>query len=380
MNEPVQKRTRAARVEDAAMAALFVAAIWLPLGGMLLSRGAAAGSAENRRLAVMPPPPRSWHDVASFPDGFRKYFEDNFGFRPTLVRWDAELKVKWLGVSTTPDVLVGKDGWLFYGGQGALESYLALRPFTPDQMARWRAVLEARRDWLRRRGSGYLFVVVPEKQTVYPEYMPPGVNRVGKQSRLDQLVAYLKENSDLSVLDLRPALNEAKSSHTLYLRTDTHWNYYGGFTAYRAVVGELSKSFPDMKPVSASDCETGAERFTKGDLARLLGLDGEMEEEFPYMRLRNAAYKLEGDFYSGQAIVTERAGAALPRLVMFRDSFASAIIPFLAQNFSRGVYVLGYQHRFDPEVVERERPDVVIQETAERFLELDPPGEELPNP
>ena len=62
----------------------------------------------------------------------------------------------------------------------------------------------------------------------------------------------------------------------------------------------------------------------------------------------------------------------LPKAVMFRDSFANALVPYLSESFSRIVYV--WERDVNPEVVELEQPDVVIQEIAERFLGRAPRG------
>jgi hypothetical protein len=64
-------------------------------------------------------------------------------------------------------------------------------------------------------------------------------------------------------------------------------------------------------------------------------------------------------------VVTEGPAGA-PRAVVFRDSFGSAMIPFLAEHFSRAVYL--WQNNFDPQVVIDERPAVVIQEWVGRHL------------
>ena len=64
-------------------------------------------------------------------------------------------------------------------------------------------------------------------------------------------------------------------------------------------------------------------------------------------------------------VVTEGPPAG-PRAVIFRDSFGSAMIPYLSEHFSRAVYV--WRNDFDPSLVEAERPDVVIQEWVGRHL------------
>ena len=56
---------------------------------------------------------------------------------------------------------------------------------------------------------------------------------------------------------------------------------------------------------------------------------------------------------------------SLPRAVVFHDSFGTALIPLLAEHFSRAYFVRG---GFNPAVVKRENPDVVIQIMCERFV------------
>jgi hypothetical protein len=56
---------------------------------------------------------------------------------------------------------------------------------------------------------------------------------------------------------------------------------------------------------------------------------------------------------------------------MLRDSFTSHLAPFVSEHFRRAVYL--WQRSFDYEAIERERPDVVIEEFGERMLSLLPP-------
>ena len=74
-------------------------------------------------------------------------------------------------------------------------------------------------------------------------------------------------------------------------------------------------------------------------------------------------------------LVTEIPGASLPRAVIFRDSFASRLAPYLSEHFSRAVYL--WQNDFDSDAIEREHPDVVIQEIVSRHLYVFSPSPEL---
>ena len=60
---------------------------------------------------------------------------------------------------------------------------------------------------------------------------------------------------------------------------------------------------------------------------------------------------------------------------MFRDSYATWLIPLLSEHFRRIVFT--WQYTLDRVLVEQEHPDVVIQEMLERTLMLDA---SLPSP
>jgi hypothetical protein len=310
--------------------------------------------------------------VRTFPDAFTKYFEDNFSFRTRLVKWQAAFRFRELRVSPSPAVIAGRDGWLFYADDGAVQDFVDAAPFTDEQLEQWRQTLEHTRDWLARRGIRYLFVIAPDKHVVYPELMPAAVHRLHDGSRTDQLVSYLRARSTVDVVDLRPALLRERNRERLYHRTDTHWNDLGAWIGYDEILDRLRA--PGLQPAPRS---AFAERdvVTAGmDLAGMLGLKDELTEtDLQLVPHRQRAAQIvepavPSDHLMDARVVTVHPNRALPRLVMFRDSFASALIPFLSEHFSRAVYL--WQYNFDPAVVEIEHPDVVIEEWVGRKLNV----------
>jgi len=59
------------------------------------------------------------------------------------------------------------------------------------------------------------------------------------------------------------------------------------------------------------------------------------------------------------------------KAIVFRDSFAGSWYPFLGQHFREVLYVWHYD--WDRALIEREKPDVVIDEILERFFNLQDP-------
>jgi hypothetical protein len=68
-------------------------------------------------------------------------------------------------------------------------------------------------------------------------------------------------------------------------------------------------------------------------------------------------------------MTTEREGAPIPRVVMFRDSFGATLMPFLSEIFGHVEYRWRERHYFDYRLVDQEYPDVVCIEFVERAIQ-----------
>jgi len=77
------------------------------------------------------------------------------------------------------------------------------------------------------------------KHSIYPEHLPGSLRPVSEKRRLDQLLDYMGARSDVRLIDVRPALLEAKKEKRVYHWTDSHWNDLGAYHAYRAVMERL---------------------------------------------------------------------------------------------------------------------------------------------
>jgi alginate O-acetyltransferase complex protein AlgJ len=351
---------------------LFVVAICSPAIGLVFHWQVMREQDENRRLANLPTLSTNPVSLTRFPEAFTAYFNDNFGFRPTLIKWQALARLRVFGMSASQRVIVGKNGWLFLASEYSANGTHQVMPFTSAELEGWRRLLEGRRDWLRQRGIRYLYTIFPRKEVIYPDYLPDSF-RPDSESRLEQLTRYLKAHSDVEILDLRPALLEARKRHDIYFKTDTHWNFYGGLAGYQAIGAELNKSFPGPRPVREADCKVLLQS-KDGDLVKLMGLSGYLREEIAVLSVSEPAFWLVNTPISVSDLpingyVTENKVTSLPRLLLFGDSANGGLLPFLPQHFSHAVFV--FLPRIDPILVESEHPDIVIQEMGELGLAND---------
>jgi alginate O-acetyltransferase complex protein AlgJ len=339
-------------------AVLFLTAICTPLAVNLAGVDGGDPTIENRELATLD-------------EGVFAWFDDHFGLRSALVRTNAGLEYFGAGSSPSPSVIRGRDGWLYYGESDAVEDYVSRSPLTAHEVEAWRQTVKRSRDWLRRRGAAYVFTIVPDKHVIYPEHMPASLHQVGSSRRMDQVLEAVAASG--VAVDVRPALEAAKPRERVYHLTDSHWNARGALAAYQPIVAAVRAQNPAVPPAwKRSDFEE-VERETGGlDLARMLSLNRVLhEDDLALVPKRPRLAQIvdpPGADYSAELgrLVTEIPGSHMPRAVIFRDSFATALVPFLAEHFSRAVFL--WQKDFIPEQVVQEGADVVIYELAGRQL------------
>ncbi|MGD0540976.1 MAG: hypothetical protein ABSB33_05620 [Tepidisphaeraceae bacterium] len=349
-------------------AVFFAAALFLPFAGAALHWDPVASS-ENRALAKFPGMPKNFQQVRMFSDLFMGFYRDHFGFRNTLIRALALGRFHGgLGMDLSTNIIIGRDGWLFYP-VSIRDGFLAERnldPFSASELDQWQQLLERRNKFFTEHGYPFIVIIPPDKQSIYTEMMPERFSRLGPKTRLDQLIDRLREtHSPVRLIDLRPALLEAKKHHTIYFRTDTHWNDYGAFAAYPVILDAIQGVLPGRKLVPQPMSEF-VPRTTRrsGDLARYMDLYYEYDEDWPELVRRDPFPAITSP--DNSMVVTHGPEEKAPALFMYHDSFTRYLGKFLGPNFSRANWV--WTNTLDGELALRAKPDVVVDEFLERLL------------
>jgi alginate O-acetyltransferase complex protein AlgJ len=368
------------RLTDRLLVAAFVAILVTPPLANLAGVDGADAEAENRTQAAFPAAPTTWASAKAFLPGLDAWFTDHFAFRSHLVRWHGMSRYFGLGMSPTPAVATAPRGWLFYVEDGGLEDFTNASLLNDEEIDLWRAAIVRAKRWCDARGIAYFFMVAPDKPVIYPERFPQTARRASRVSRLDQIYTTISDTG--AGIDVRPALIAEKRKARLFQKTDTHWNARGAYTAYAAVIDALRVRVPAVPPPwPLSDFELVVEQTQAMDLAGMMGLKRVLgEENLTLVPRRPRHYVVRepaGNIVeAGEGrIVTEIPGSTLPRAVVFRDSFMSAMAPFLSEHFSRVVYL--WRNDFSAEDVEREQPDVVLHEMVSRHVQWFVPSPEL---
>jgi alginate O-acetyltransferase complex protein AlgJ len=358
--------------------ALFFALISAPAVTQIASIGR-ADIGENRVLAPSP----QWvgfRRLRDFAKATDAYIDDHFGLRDRLVRWNSLLRYR-LGVSSTPKVVIGSHGWLFYAGAGEkiLEQHTGENVFTPAELERWVEVITADRDWLAQRGIPLFIVIAPDKSTIYPEKLPAYPRLPGRTTRADQLVERLRR-TDLVVIDPRQAMIDAKPGTRSYFEGDSHWTHAGAFMAYRQLMERVQARLPSAIPLTRDDFEI-APAHVAHDLAFLLALHNDLA----YMVERwtpRAARQIRtttrdpapGSGWGWPVRFIENDLKDRPRALIFGDSFTDYVLgpTFLYETFRDPVYTHHNGATLNFRLVAEAKPDLVIVQLAERYLALPP--------
>jgi len=309
---------------------------------------------------------------------YRRYYKDNFNLRNILIYLNNLYKVKLYGFSPVSKTIIGKNGWLFMAKESEnvneVDYFRSIKLFSKKELKHWRNALEQRRGWLANRGIHYFFIIIPNKSTIYSEFMPDFIHPVRNRSRLDQLLDYLKKNSDFQIIDVRKVLINAKKDREVYCKTDSHWNEYGAYIAYREIMRYIGEYFENIKPIHVSNFKIEIKNRFGGDLAITLSLHNKVYRE-DYIGFKSKIpLKARGrrlgnisEYVSQTCMECKIPG--LLNAVMFHDSFVHELKPFISEHFSRILYIwdrLGM--KFYTDIIKREKPKIVIEEMAERFL------------
>jgi alginate O-acetyltransferase complex protein AlgJ len=130
-------------------------------------------------------------------------------------------------------VLAGEHGWLFSAEEFETDADSAERVVhAADFMADVK-------DRLAEQGVALAVAIVPAKASIYPEELGRYRQPAEPRGRYERLLALLAERG-VDAIDLRPALQGAKTDGATYLHTDTHWTPFGATVAANAIAAHLA--------------------------------------------------------------------------------------------------------------------------------------------
>lgn len=344
----MELKTRGRRVAETMLMIVFLATLGLFFFGTILSEKKDISAQEKRKLASFPQFSLTTPALMEWSKSLAKYFEDHFFQRENLVHCNALMRIKVFRRSPNFMVLAGEDGWYFYTGEWALYDFLRRPEKVDAELTRsWEELIAHRQQILQKLGTNYLVAVAPNKECLYPEFLPRRIRDMAGTPILQVMSARMQHSPMANhFLDLQKPLQLAKSNELLYFKTDTHWNARGAYFAYRAIIERVRLWHPEIVPLSEDRFDkTMIDVFPGGDLIMVMGLLGaipEWEEDWvakpPCTALADRSITSEM-LPAGQSLKANGcpAGADL-RVLVISDSFGEEIRKYFSATFKDVVY------------------------------------------
>ncbi|GAB4501448.1 MAG: hypothetical protein Fur0035_09900 [Anaerolineales bacterium] len=302
----------------------------------------------------------------SLQNGFGE-FENSFYKRNDLIGLNNGLHLR-LGDRVIQQALIGPDGWLNYSGDENIEDFQRLSVF--QNQTEILGGLAHLNQLLKSQNIRLLIVVTPNKPTIYPESMPPGLPPAQRPAKLDVFFARLQAQG-IDFVDLRPALREARLRHELYYKSDTHWNGYGAFAAYGAIVQKLQPDFPALPVLPEEKMTLTVTEPYQLEIPSMLIVTDMTEKRVDLTPPAGLAHSEHPEAYNEYDQFSWTANSQLPTLLMFHDSFGARYLDDdLSASFAKShfIHINSMSRNLSPESLQKFQPDILIIEIAERNL------------
>ncbi len=295
-----------------------------------------------------------------------EYFNDHIALRNQMIFTDAKIQTKLFGESNISGVIYGQNDWLYYSS--TLDDYAGRNKLSERELFNLSNNLSIVQEYLQEQEIDFVFTVPANKNTLYGENMPYYYLADDIESHnAKRLEGYLEEQdiNYISMFDLFASQDEV-----LYQFRDSHWNNKGACLAYNSIM-----DFFKIPHTDYSDTQPVVKKNDNGDLNKMLySFYGELENNYIYNLPKNYNFTDSDATVSDGWLVTENK-AGKGTLLMFRDSFADTLIPFMSTEFETAYYSKAQPNALE-RYIEADKPDYVVIEKVERNITdylLNPP-------
>lgn len=267
-------------------------------------------------------------------------------------------------------VIADPSGWVVYTGENSFNDFQNIDQFTTEEVKSIKRRLKNLCSVLTKDEIKLIVLIPPNKNTIYPEYMPAEIPQINKKSRLDQVMGVWNDTDNCKVVDLRPTMLEAKKRDKVYNATDSHWTDYGAFLAYQQLSQIMKQDFPAVKVRSIAEFEPES-LVINGDLTSSFGYFDTQENAVRFKPMFETDYlvrTIEAPDGFSDMVLTFTDNPDLPTAIIYRDSFFAAMVQFILENFKEAEY--NWSFNVDIDMVRAKKPDYLILEVTERYLQV----------
>lgn len=270
-------------------------------------------------------------------DEMTDYFSDNFAFRQELATADAIWKSKLFKTSNNEKAVVGKNEWLYFNG--SLNDYFGRDLLNEREIYASAKTISLMQEYAHSCGCEFVFTVAPNKNTLYPDNMPDNYLAAEGDTNIEHLRDELKimktdAGEEINYVDLQAAF--LSKDEVLYHKWDSHWNNKGAVLACDEILNSIGREHYDYtnEPYTVEKCHSG-------DVWQLIYPSWDKKDEnVIYQKQHDYTYVNPVKSVEDMFIVTSTEGKD-GAVVMFRDSFGNALLPYVADEYGKATFIKG---------------------------------------
>lgn len=174
---------------------------------------------ENRSKSVLPAARPADLEDGTFMNGVNGYFNDYYGFRDLFIRTNSWIEYYVFRTPSKPLVIIGKNDFLF--SADSAHDYDHIPTLSGQEIDRLAMAFKKIQDTLAGRGIKFMFMVAPNANTIYGEYMPSPPRQPGGSGNAHLLEGAFAKYG-VNYMDLVPVLMREKAHSLVYYKHDTH--------------------------------------------------------------------------------------------------------------------------------------------------------------
>lgn len=219
---------------------------------------------------------------------------------------------------------------------------------------------------LTGKNTEYVYVIVPDKLTVYPEDAPDELRALlpildeYKQTNIS-----VRQSAGMKVIDLTDEMKSHRALEKLYSQTDTMLTGFGSYVVYHSLTSYVSGRFQNVKVHELMDFSAGSELNVGGELVSRLGLDAAVISES--VLTLNREFELHARFEQSNdtldktmAFISYTDDSTLPVAIVLRDAYGTEMLETLAEHFSKMIVLREGEYTVSDELIAEIKPDYII--------------------
>ena len=265
---------------------------------------------------------------------------------------------------TSGQALLGRENWLFLNDGRNLPYYTGENILSNGDMAAYLQRMEMLNNICAQRGIILGYIICPDKNQVYTEYMPT-IPRVNTYTRVHRFTDYVK-TADPGIHLSYPLyeLTNAKAVGQCYYRYDTHWNNLGAFIGVQNLYANMGLPSVGLESVGITE-QYG---FFASDLARLGNID---VSDYPPDRDYVINYRPDVSITSCSGTGNDGIYTSTTdnpnglKLALVGDSYRVRMAPYVEKDFSQSTIL--HRNNVPQAAAQIRECNVLIVECVERY-------------